>query len=540
MPESKERKPSAKRLRQEWPENSRSKPPKSGRNGISENHQDRISGSGRNRTGEDASRKGLKTTSKTSTDRKAKTSVGSNREFAVVTYIFLIIFLILIAYFVYFMLAKSDSFINSSYNPRLDSMSKTVVRGEILSSGGDVLAKTQTDADGNETRVYPYGRIFAHVVGYSSNGKSGIESVENFALLRSHTFFLEQIVNDLKDEKNIGDRVFTTLDVDVQAAAYEALGSYDGAVVALQPSTGKVLAMVSKPDFDPNTIATDWDSLINSESSMLLNRAAQGLYPPGSVFKILTTLEFMRENPGYAAYNYDCTGSISDGYNEIHCYGGSVHGQEDIYTSFAKSCNTSFANIGLSLNLDSYSDLCSKLLFNKSISFELPTGKSQFTLGKSAGTSQIMQTAIGQGETLVTPLHMALITSAICNDGTLMQPYLVDHTENESGEPVEENEPKVYEKLISEEEAAALQQFMANTVENGTASSLSGQAYSAAGKTGTAEFNSNKDSHAWFVGYASMEGKEDIAVAVIVEDSGAGSSYAVPVAKAVFDAYFVK
>ena len=132
MPESKERKPSAKRLRQEWPENSRSKPPKSGRNGISENHQDRISGSGRNRTGEDASRKGLKTTSKTSTDRKAKTSVGSNREFAVVTYIFLIIFLILIAYFVYFMLAKSDSFINSSYNPRLDSMSKTVVRGEIL------------------------------------------------------------------------------------------------------------------------------------------------------------------------------------------------------------------------------------------------------------------------------------------------------------------------------------------------------------------------------------------------------------------------
>lgn len=128
------------------------------------------------------------------------------------------------------MLAKSDSFINSSYNPRLDSMSKTVVRGEILSSGGDVLAKTQTDADGNETRVYPYGRIFAHVVGYSSNGKSGIESVENFALLRSHTFFLEQIVNDLKDEKNIGDRVFTTLDVDVQAAAYEALGSYDGAV----------------------------------------------------------------------------------------------------------------------------------------------------------------------------------------------------------------------------------------------------------------------------------------------------------------------
>lgn len=529
---------SEKQTERKRSENNQSRIPQDNRNKAAENGRNRMFQNGRNRTKESGRREDLKTTSKTSTDTKAKTSINSNREFAVVTYIFLIIFLVLIAYFAYFMLVKSNNFINSAYNPRLDSMSKTVVRGEILSRDGDILAKTETDSEGNETRVYPYGRIFAHVVGYSANGKSGIESVENFDLLRSHTFFLEQIVNDLKDEKNAGDNVITTLDTAVQTAAYEALGSYDGAVVAIQPSTGKVLAMVSKPDFDPNTIMTDWDSLINSESSMLLNRATQGLYPPGSIFKILTTLEFMRENPGYAAYNYDCTGSISDGVNEIHCYGGSVHGQEDIYTSFAKSCNTSFANIGLSLDLGSYSELCSSLLFNKSVSFELPTNKSQFTLGKSAGTSQIMQTAIGQGETLVTPFHMAMITSAICNNGTLMRPYLVDHTENENGDPVEENEPKVYDKLISEEEAAVLRQFMSNTVENGTASALSGQVYTASGKTGTAEFNSNKDSHAWFVGFASMEGKEDIAVAVIVEDSGAGSSYAVPVAKSVFDAYF--
>lgn len=467
-----------------------------------------------------------------------KTSTNINREYAVVTYIFLVIFLALMAYFVYFLAVKSDSFINSAYNPRLDSLSETVKRGEILSGDGEVLARTETDADGKETRVYPYGRMFSHVVGYSVNGKSGLESVENFNLLRSHTFFLEQIVHDFKDEKNAGDNVVTTLNTKVQAAAYDALGSYDGAVVVLQPSTGKVLAMVSKPDFDPNTIAADWDALVDSDSSVLLNRATQGVYPPGSIFKTVTTLEYMRENPDYRDYRYECTGSISDGANAIHCYNGSVHGEEDLYTSFAKSCNTSYANIGLSLDLDDFSALCGNLLFNKTISFTLPTKKSTFTLDASAGTGMVMQTAIGQGETLVTPLHMAMLAASVCNDGVLMQPYLVDHTENANGESVDSNEPETYGRLMSEEEAGQLRQFMENTVETGTATALNGQSYAAAGKTGTAEFNSSKDSHAWFIGYASKEGEEDVAVAVIVEDSGAGSTYAVPVAKAVFDAWF--
>ena len=314
-----------------------------------------------------------------------------------------------------------------------------------MSADGKVLAETVVDAAGNETRKYPYGNMYAHVVGFSTNGKSGIESNMNFNLLRSHSFVLERMFNEIKDEKSMGDNVVTTLDSTLQEAAYQALGNYDGAVVVMEPSTGKVLAMVSKPDFDPNTIAADWDSIISEDNnnSVLLNRATQGLYPPGSTFKIITTLEYIRENPDYENYSYSCNGSITENDFTIHCYNNAVHGTQDLKQSFANSCNSSYANIGLSLDTDSLSDLCSDLMFDKTLPGNFETSKSQFKLTDESPESMKMQTAIGQGETLVTPLHMLLITSAIANDGILMKPYVVDHTENENGIEVKKYEPAV-------------------------------------------------------------------------------------------------
>ena len=141
----------------------------------------------------------------------------------------------------YFQLVKSESIINSSYNSRLDLYAEHVVRGDITAADGTVLAKTTVNDDGSETREYPYGRMFAHVVGYMNNGKGGLESQYNFNLLRSHSFFLTQIINDLKNEKNTGDTLVTTLDYDVQKTAYDALGDRDGAVVVMEPKTGKIL-----------------------------------------------------------------------------------------------------------------------------------------------------------------------------------------------------------------------------------------------------------------------------------------------------------
>lgn len=478
-------------------------------------------------------------TEKGNTAPDVKNSVR-NREFAVVTYLFLTVFLGMIAYFAYFQIEKSEAFINSPYNARQDAFADRIIRGDIVSAQGDVLATTKTAEDGTETRSYPYGRMFAHAVGFSTNGKSGIESLDNFQLLRSHAFFLEKIWNEIQDKKNMGDTVVTTLDMNVQRAAYEALGSYQGAVVAIQPSTGKILAMVSKPDFDPNTIAADWDSITSAEgnSSVLLNRATQGLYPPGSTFKLFTLLEYMKENRNYKSYEYQCQGSLTRDENVIHCFGNSVHGQEDLRTAFAKSCNTSFAGIGLQLDLKKFAKNNEKLLFNSGLPCDFPYKKSSFTLAAGASAGEIMQTSIGQGKTLVTPYHLALVMSAVNQDGVLMTPYIIDRVTNYSGTEVWKNEPQEYAELLTAKKSETLKQYLGAVVSEGTAAALNGQSYAAAGKTGSAEFTSAKDSHAWFVGYASKEGAEDIVVSVVVEGAGTGGTYAVPVAKAVFEAYF--
>lgn len=452
---------------------------------------------------------------------------------------FLAIFLGMIAWLVYFQIFRSESVISDSHNPRLNIYEERVIRGDILSGDGVVLATSKLNEDGSQTREYPYGRMFAHAVGYVNNGKGGIESSSNFQLLRSHSFFLTQLVNDLTDQKSQGDSVVTTLNYEVQEAAYEALGNDDGAVVVLEADTGKILAMVSKPDYDPNTLADDWETIVNDDSSsVLLNRASSGLYPPGSTFKIFTALEYIHENPDYDSYRFDCEGELSVDGSEIHCYHNSVHGQQNLMESFANSCNTSFANIGLSLDVGKFADFLDSALFNRELPGDVSGAASRFSLTEEDGTAKRMQTAIGQGDTLVSPLHMAMAAAAVANDGTAMEPYLVDHTENDNGKTVRRYRPSEYGNLFSKEDAAIMQEFMGAVVSEGTASALSGQSYQAAGKTGSAEYDSEGNSHGWFVGYASKEGYQDIAIAVIVEDGDSGSKSAVPVAKAVFDTYF--
>ena len=260
--------------------------------------------------------------------------------------------------------------INNSYNARLDSFANRVVRGRILAADGTVLAENRTDGEGNETRIYPFGTVFDHVVGYSSNGKTGIESLANFYLLTSHVNLAEQVVNELGGTKSQGDDVYTTLDPELQQAAWAALGDRRGAVIAMEPDTGKILAMVSKPGYDPNTLAQDWE-VLNADGggqSPLLNRAAQGLYPPGSTFKIVTALEYMREHPqDYKDYRFDCSGTYVNGDYTIRCYHGESHGSQDFVQAFANSCNGAFASLGLELDLASLRGTAEELLFNREL-----------------------------------------------------------------------------------------------------------------------------------------------------------------------------
>ena len=467
----------------------------------------------------------------------AKRKKARNREYSFVSWFFVLIFVSLIGYVVYFNAVKSEDFINSPYNTRQDTFSDRVVRGAIQSSDGQVLAQTNVYEDGTEERVYPYENIFAHVVGYDSNGKSGLESEANFQLLTSNQFFLDQMKNELRGSKNMGDTVVSTLNASLQATAYNALGDRRGAVVAIEPSTGKILVEVSKPDFDPNTIAENWDWLGSDENnSSLLNRATNGAYPPGSTFKVIMALDYFRSKGSFEGYSYLCQGSITLDEHTISCYNGTVHGQEDFYSAFASSCNCAFADMGSNMGAASMRKTAEELLFNKKL--PLPSyKKSSFTLEKNSPVPLIMQTAIGQGNTLVSPMHMALITSAIANGGVLMKPYLIDQVKSSDGEVIKTTEPEIYKKLMTTNEANLLGKLMKKVVESGTASALSGRGYTAAGKTGSAEFDENGSSHSWFIGYSNVD-NPDLAVAVIVENGGTGSQAAVPIAGEIFDAYY--
>ena len=468
---------------------------------------------------------------------RAKKRRAKNREYIFVSYFFVAIFVGLIGYLIYFNAVRSEDFINSPYNTRQDTFSDRVVRGPILSSDGEILAKTDVYDDGTEQRIYPYENIFSHVVGYDTNGKSGLESEANFSLLTSHEFFLDQMQNEFRGEKNMGDTVVSTLDANLQVTAYNALGDRRGAVVAIEPSTGKIRAMVSKPDFNPNTLAQDWDTLVNDETnSSLLNRATMGQYPPGSTFKIVTALDYFRTKGTFEGYSYLCQSSAALGEHTINCYNNTVHGQEDFYSAFANSCNCAFADIGVDLGGSSLKETSEDLLFNQELPYT-SYKQSSFSLDGSSPTPLVMQTSIGQGNTLVSPLHMGLITCAIANGGVLMRPYLIDRIENSTGDLVKETEPAAYRRLISTNEANLLGKLMQNVVNYGTASALSGRGYTAAGKTGSAEFDENGSSHSWFIGYCNVDDPE-LVVAIIVENGGTGSEAAVPIAGQIFDAYY--
>jgi len=465
---------------------------------------------------------------------------SGNRQIMQITYFFMFLFLAIIIYLSVFMYKDASVVINNPYNKREELYANKVVRGSIYDRNGEVLAYTDTST-GTEKRIYSYSNVFAHVVGYNSYGKAGIESIATFKLLTSGIPFYEKISDEFSARKSPGNSVISTLDLDVQTAAYNALGEQRGAVVVMDALTGEILAMVSKPDFDPNNIDSTWEYMTSTQGdSRLLNRSTQGTYPPGSTFKILTALEYIRENSDVDNYDFQCNGSYEYQGTKINCYHGISHGDMSFLKSFAKSCNSSFAHITTTLDKSSFQDTCEDLLFNSEIPCQLGAKKSYVPITKDSSVDELMQTGIGQGKTEITPYHMCLISSAIANDGVLMNPYLIRGTVNYYGKVVETTKVHSYKRLISSEDSVKLKELMREVVTDGTATKLKDSSgYTAYGKTGSAEFSSNKtESHAWFTGFAQGDDGSMISISVIIENGGSGGQTAVPVAKSVFDTYY--
>ena len=299
------------------------------------------------------------------------------------------------------------------------------------------------------------------------------------------------------------------------------------------------------PDISPENVEElmkklDELTAEESESSVLLNRATQGLYPPGSTFKIVTAMEYMMENPdSYKEYRYRCKGTKVFSGSRINCYSREWHGRLSLPTAFAKSCNGAFADIGTRLDLNAYRKFCEKLYFNQKPSVEFEANKSRFALNAKSDAAEVTQTAIGQGKTLITPLENAMITAMVANGGEMMKPYVVDRVESADGRIVKQYKPKSQGKLVDEWVTEAMTGMMEKVVNEGTGTLLKTSAYQVAGKTGSAEADSDGTTHAWFVGFAPSNHPK-LVVSIVVEGAGTGGKYAVPIAKKMFREYLSK
>ena len=467
-----------------------------------------------------------------------------NRPIILMTYITAALFLSLFIYIIYYVYHDADKIIANSSNKRQDAYARDITRGDIVSSDGVVIATTTKDAEGNEKREYPYNNLFCHAVGYNSYGRSGVELSMNFYMLRSHKNIFSKVKNDLMGEKNQGDRVITTLDYRLQKAAGDAIGNNKGAAVVIEPSTGRVLAMYSSPGFDPNDIDNVWEHIHTDEgreSTIMLNRATQGLYAPGSTFKPLTLLEYIRENPDTCEeYSYNCQSSDKFNSVTIHCAHGSYHGNVDLEHSLAYSCNTSFSNMGITLDKGKLRTLAEDMMYNEPLPYSFPYNRSSFVLKAESADYEVPQTVIGQGDTRITPLHNALIMSGIANGGLVMRPYLVDRVENCDGAVINTFSGSAYKQIMTPAEAALLTDYMKSVCEYGTAADqFAYTSYRVSGKTGTAEYDDEGNCNSWFIGFSNPD-DPDIVVSVIVEDYNTNYISGSYVARRIFDTYYTQ
>ncbi|HHW47653.1 MAG TPA: peptidoglycan glycosyltransferase [Clostridiaceae bacterium] len=453
-----------------------------------------------------------------------------------------LLFFILVGYLTCFELFQKDRIVSNPYNRRQYEIEEKTLRGSIYDSRGKVLANSVV-TDGVQKREYPYGPMYSHVIGYSSRkyGKSLIEAkFNNYLLGMDDSSAVLSIKDKLTGNAREGNDIYLTIDHELQEKAYNLLGDRKGAIVAMNPKTGEILAMVSKPDFNPDDseLEKNWSNMIDDEDAPFLTRATQGLYTPGSTYKVVIGAAAVENNLSDKIYEDKGTATI-DG-KKISNSGGKAYGKIDIKTAMAVSSNVVFATIGCELGEDNLKEIAQRVGLGASIPFDIPVSQSAFKYNRMSN-ADMAAVGIGQGKILVTPLHMALITSAIANDGVMMKPILVSRVERRSGIVLKRQKPSELYRIMSPETASHVKDMMVEVVESGTGKKAAVKGIKVAGKTGTAENEltarqKNKE-HAWFIGFAPADDPQ-IAVAVILEYSGStGGSAAAPIARDLISAW---
>ncbi len=444
-----------------------------------------------------------------------------------------LLFLCLIGYLTYIEFALSDKISQSPYNQRQWAYEEDIDRGNIMDSEGTILARSE-----NGERIYPYNNMYSHVIGYNSQtyGKSQLEANYNKVLLGQYGLGELNLIGGKKK----GYDLYLTIRHDLQKTAYDAIGNRNGAAVAINPKTGQVLAMVSKPDFNPNPdiLTKEWEKLIDNEKSPLLARATGGLYAPGSTFKILTASAAL--DKGLQDTVFEDKGEVTIGGKTVKNSGGKAYGNIDFDTAFKLSSNVAFCTLGAEVGFQKLQSTAEDFGFNKQPDYDFSVTKSIFPT-KSDGDAVNAALAMGQGETLATPLMMALVGCAVANDGVIMEPYIVERAVNGSGANVLVNKPKKQVAAITSENAQYIKDMMVETVKSGTGTAAQIGGITVAGKTGTAEneetvLGKNKE-HTWFVAFAPAEDPQ-IAVCVMLEYSGgSGGGTCGPIVRRIINQY---
>ena len=448
------------------------------------------------------------------------------------TYIFAGLFALLAVYLIGYILLQSKEDINNTYNKRQDILAEKIVRGTIYSKDSRPLAITKINDNGEEYRYYPYNELFCHVVGSYDKGQYGLELAYNFDLLTTNSSVIQEVVADINGYKLEGNSIKTSLDIDLQSICLEALGDYNGSVVIQNATTGDILAMVSKPYYNPNEISICWDEIKNNDDGILINRATQGLYPPGSIFKVFTLGEYIDSHKkSYRDYSYTCEGTVTFIDFSMSCSNKKAHGQLDLTDAFANSCNCTFVNLGTMIDADVLNKYCKERLFNTELPLDINHNKSKITLSNDDSEFMKCQTVIGQGETLVTPIHMCMVMSSIVNDGMLMKPRLVTEYIDCYGNVVKNIEASEYKQLYTSSEAEELRKYMREVVTNGTAYRLNIENILVYGKTGTAQTSAPGKADSWFIGGIETNDGNKYAIAVVLEDINENTSPSIVVAK---------
>jgi penicillin-binding protein A len=463
----------------------------------------------------------------------------------------LVLFTLLIVNVNYIQVVRSDELRNDPSNTRVLAAQYDRERGAIVVAGNAIAESVPTDGRLKYLRQYPQGELYAAVTGYHSliYNNSQLERAENDLLSGSDgRLALRRLADLFTGRDPAGGDVVLTLDPAVQEAAMAGLEGVTGAVVALDPATGAILAMASTPTYDPTLLSSHdpaairayWDELDAAERDPRLNRAIGDNYPPGSLFKVVVSAAALADGytpdtviPAPDELPLPNSSRVIPNFNGSSC---SPSGEQSLIDALTISCNTAFAQLGIDLGEERVREMAEAFGMDGE-TFDIPLRVQGSSIGDVEDDAALAQTSIGQRDVRMTPLQAALVAATVANDGVQMKPYLVDQLQAPDLTVIDSTQPEEWREAVSVDVANQLTEMMVSVVDNGSGRAARIQGVKVAGKTGTAQVSEDVADHTWFMGFAPAD-EPEIAVAVFVANGGGtGGERSAPIARQVIQAY---